>query len=536
MSVALRIDRAIHFARVERLALEALALPAAEGRAAFDAWIECVDIDALTPWMVRLVPPLYLRHAEGDPSVPHAARLRGITRFWYARNSLLILAAQSSIRALGDAGIDVAIFKGLSAALLVHGRMAARPMMDIDILVPRPDYARADEILRDGGWEYRHSPEQRMVADHSIDYVHPNGCSLDLHVRPLLEVRNGLLEPEVFARGRRIDWCGCTVIVPCLEDEVLIALVGAVRERAGARLDWVSDMARMVERQPGPDWHVIWERARRYGVVQELLEAMLVLGDIRGFERIHQALEELLAESPDVERECVQGALGSCRTYGLPDSLCSTPEREASRGVSAMRIVTDERDAVVGIHLRRKHMHLVPALLRVTDGARWQQCVESAPRQGEGIVGFPAGLVEVGDPFMPDAAYAARIDIRSEVPIRLRASERVSIDVTVTNSSSHPWPLPGSSQVPLGVSWHVELPDGSIAHWDMPRHFLDTTAASPLRIAYLEPGGIIECRIAFVAPSVPGHYVIRLDMVHERVCWFSARGSTFPSWQLEVVA
>jgi hypothetical protein len=536
MSIALQIDRAIHFSRVERLALEALALPVAEGRAAFDAWLECVEIDSLTPWMVRLVPPLYLRHAEGDPNVPHAARLRGITRFWYARNSLLISAAQSAVRALRDAGIDVAIFKGLSAAFLVHERTAARPMMDIDILVPRPDYARADEILRHAGWEYRHSPEQRMVADHSIDYVHPDGCSLDLHVRPLLEVRNGLLEPEVFARGRRIDWSGCSVIVPCIDDEVLIALVGAVRERARARLDWVSDMARMLERLPGPDWHAIWARARRYGVVQELLEAMLVLGDIRGFGRIHLALEELLSESPDVEQECVQVALGSCRTYGLPESLCSNPDREASRGVSAMRIVCDEWDAVVGIHLRRKHMHLVPSLLRVTDGARWAECVGSVPRQGEGLVELPTGLVEVADPCMPDAAHAARIDVRSEIPARLGASEQVAIDVAVTNSSPHPWPLPGSSQVPLGVSWHVEHVDGSIVTWDMPRRFLDTSAASALRMAYLEPGGIIECTIAFVAPSVPGRYVIRLDLVHERVCWFSQRGSRFPAWQLEVVA
>jgi hypothetical protein len=535
MSVALRIDPAIQFSRVERLALEALALPGAEGRASFDAWLERVDIDALTPWMVRLVPPLYLRHAEGDPSVPHAARLRGITRFWYTRNEIQMSAAESAIRALRDAGIAVVIFKGLSASLCVHERTAARPMMDIDILVPRADFGRADAILQRVGWAHRYLPEQRMMAEHSIDYVHSNGCALDLHVRPLLEIRDGLLEPEIFSRGRRMEWRGCSVIVPCLDDEALIALVGAVRERARARLDWVSDMARMLDRPEGLDWAAMWQRARRFGVVHQLCDAMLVLGSIRGLERVRQTLGSLLAGSPDVERACVQRALDTCRTYGLPDSISGTPERESHCGVSAMRIVNDDRDAVVGIHLRRKHIDLVPAVLRITDMARWRDCARNVLRRGEGLIEVPPGLVTLRDPCMPEGAHAAQISVRSAVPDRLRASERVPIELTVTNASPHPWPLPGSSQLPLGISWHVFGTDGTTVNWDMPRLYLDTPAASACNVAYLEPGGRMNGTIPFVAPAAPGRYIMQLDMVHERVCWFSAQGSTFPSWELEVL-
>ena len=533
MSVVLGIDPAIHFSRVERLALEALALPGAEGRAAFDAWLECVDIDALMPSMLRLVPPLYLRHAEGQPSVPHAARLRGITRFWYTRNETQMLAARSAIRTLRDAGIEVLIFKGLSAALCVHERTAARPMADIDILVPRADFERADAILQRVGWAYRYTPGQRMMVEHSIDYVHANGCALDLHVRPLLEIRDGLLEPEIFSRGRRMDWRGCSVIVPCLDDEALIALVGAVRERL--RLDWVSDMARMLDSPQALDWAAIWQRARRFGVVHQLCDAMLVLGSIRGLERVRQTLGSLLAESPDVERACVQRALDVGRTYGLPDSVTSTPERESHCGVSAMRILTDDRDAVVAIHLRRKHIDLVPAALRITDMARWRDCARNVLRRGEGLIEVPPGLVTLQDPCMPEGAHAAQISVRSAVPDRLRASERVPIELTVTNASPHPWPLPGSSQLPLGISWHVFGTDGITVSWDMPRLYLDTPAASACNVAYLEPGGRMNGTISFVAPPASGRYIIQLDMVHEHICWFSSRGSRFPLWELEVL-
>lgn len=535
MSVVLGIDPAIHFSRVERLALEALALPGAEGRAAFDAWLECVDIDALMPSMLRLVPPLYLRHAEGEPSVPHAARLRGITRFWYTRNETQMLAARSAIRTLRNAGIEVLIFKGLSAAICVHERTAARPMADIDILVPRADFERADAILQRLGWAYRYAPEQRMMVEHSIDYVHANGCALDLHVRPLLEIRDGLLEPEIFSRGRRMDWRGCSVIVPCLDDEALIALVGAVRERARARLDWVSDMVGILQRTPALDWAAIWERSRRYGVVHELFEAMLVLADLRGMGRVREALATLLAASPDVEAECVRRALESGRTYGLPESVCSTPEREHRQGASAIRIVTDDQDAVVAIHLRRRHLDLVPELLHVADDARWRERTRGVPRHGEGMIEVPPGLVGLRPPHMADAAHAARIAMRSPIPARLRAGERSPIELTVTNASPLPWPIPGPPQVQLGISWHVLGTDGTAVSWDMPRHYLSGSAASAASVAYLEPGGSMECTLAFTAPAQPGRYVICLDMVHERICWFSSRGSRFPSWQLEVL-
>ena len=89
--------------------------------------------------------------------------------------------------------------------------------------------------------------------------------------------------------------------------------------------------------------------------------------------------------------------------------------------------------------------------------------------------------------------------------------------------------------MPLGISWHVLGTDGTMVSWDMPRRYLAAPAAGALSIAYLEPGGCMDCELSFVAPPTPGRYVIRLDMVHERICWFSARGSTFPSWELEVV-
>jgi hypothetical protein len=135
---------------------------------------------------------------------------------------------------------------------------------------------------------------------------------------------------------------------------------------------------------------------------------------------------------------------------------------------------------------------------------------------------------------MADDAYQARIILRSTPPAQLLPRERARIELTLVNASPCPWPLTTSEKVQIGVSWHVERHGGAVVTWDMPRHYLRAPLVSACCIAYIDPGGSVDCVLEFVAPAEPGRYVIRLDVVHEYVCWFSARGSPFPTWELHV--
>jgi subtilisin family serine protease len=88
-----------------------------------------------------------------------------------------------------------------------------------------------------------------------------------------------------------------------------------------------------------------------------------------------------------------------------------------------------------------------------------------------------------------------------------------TLDVTVANVGVVAWPAAGPT--PVRLSYHLIRPDGSIIVWDGARAPLPTDVA---------PGGAATVTIAVSAPPISGGYLLWLDLVQERVMWFSAQG------------
>lgn len=98
----------------------------------------------------------------------------------------------------------------------------------------------------------------------------------------------------------------------------------------------------------------------------------------------------------------------------------------------------------------------------------------------------------------------------SLVPDTAVAGEEFEVLTRLKNSSGQRWPSSGPTRVNL--SYHWLRPDGETVSWEGQR--------TPLG-ADLESGGELELVQAVTAPEVPGRYYLQLDLVRERVAWFS---------------
>ncbi|MGB5549615.1 MAG: hypothetical protein WBO74_03895 [Thermoanaerobaculia bacterium] len=98
----------------------------------------------------------------------------------------------------------------------------------------------------------------------------------------------------------------------------------------------------------------------------------------------------------------------------------------------------------------------------------------------------------------------------SLVPDTAVAGEDFEVLTRLKNSSGQRWPSSGPTRVNL--SYHWLRPDGETVSWEGQR--------TPLG-ADLESGGELELVQAVTAPEVPGRYYLQLDLVRERVAWFS---------------
>ena len=117
---------------------------------------------------------------------------------------------------------------------------------------------------------------------------------------------------------------------------------------------------------------------------------------------------------------------------------------------------------------------------------------------------------------LPASGYAAGISVL-ECPRSLQPSEAAMVRVAVTNLGNAVWP----NDIPAGrhitVANHWLSPGGEVVVADDARARLTATMA---------PGSRAEIELAVRAPDAAGEYLLEIDLVQERICWFAERGSS----------
>ena len=116
---------------------------------------------------------------------------------------------------------------------------------------------------------------------------------------------------------------------------------------------------------------------------------------------------------------------------------------------------------------------------------------------------------------LPDEACSVRL-ATIDAPSSLRPGEPATVKLTIRNESRHvlPHDIPAGRHISIANHWLRA--DGSVHVADDGRAMLPETLA---------PGQSCEARLAVHAPAEPGHYLLEIDLVQERVRWFAEKGS-----------
>ena len=121
---------------------------------------------------------------------------------------------------------------------------------------------------------------------------------------------------------------------------------------------------------------------------------------------------------------------------------------------------------------------------------------------------------------IPGAMPRARIDVRTlipGVPLVARTGRPLQVRTRVHNLSTRPYPAQASYGRRL-VRLGAQLCDvsGAVINRDFARAWLPAT---------LVPGGTMDVPIEIPAPSEPGRYALKFDLVSEGIDWFEKCGS-----------
>ncbi|MGH7899903.1 MAG: nucleotidyltransferase family protein [Candidatus Binatia bacterium] len=154
-----------------------------------------------------------VRYAEaGAPAGDAQART-------LALNLVLEADLRLLVRALGERGIDVVVLKGIPLALRLFGSIAARAMIDNDLLVRRSEVFRARDVLAEHGYESIDC--RRIETQLAFDYQYRMAkrlpgegfLSAELHWHAFSQLLYPVSEEVLWAHVEPFTWDGLTVEV-----------------------------------------------------------------------------------------------------------------------------------------------------------------------------------------------------------------------------------------------------------------------------------------------------------------------------------
>lgn len=157
---------------------------------AWQRWNEIVDIenDQIDVGSYRLLPLVYANLFRNRPAGNNSKTLEGLyKRTWY-ENQIRFRACADMLTALHAVGVRTMLLKGCALSIQHYRDVAARPMSDIDLLVPKQDGLRAIEVLARHGWKAEGDiPLSEEILDlvPGRSFVNADGLHVDLHCHVL---------------------------------------------------------------------------------------------------------------------------------------------------------------------------------------------------------------------------------------------------------------------------------------------------------------------------------------------------------------
>lgn len=201
------------------------------------------------------------------------------------------------LQRFGEQAIDALPLKGPALALALYGDETLRSCNDLDLLIRRDDYPRAEALLLDQGFV------GRETDDYHRRFVR-RGMPVELHVE-IASLRYFPFDSDgIWKRSHVETFRGKPMRAMCNEDLALYLCFHGLKH-GFSRLIWILDAARALRAPGGLNYRELARSARREGLEPWLLIGCeVVRAMLPG--QLPEALEAVIAEAPETAKRARQ--------------------------------------------------------------------------------------------------------------------------------------------------------------------------------------------------------------------------------------
>lgn len=247
-------------AAAQMLLIHAAVLEPGPALAAWERWSRQADPERMQHGEARLLAGGFRRLERIGAEGPMMTVARGIYRRTWYTNQLAVARIAAVLERLERAGVPALALKGFALAPLAYGDLGARPMADVDLLVPPQEIEPAVACLEPLGLRNRHGlrrPDGLLANEVELNDV--EGNSVELHAYALVESAD---DSDLWQRKVGFAVREAVAYAPCAEDALLIVGVHGQRWNPLQPVAWVLDAFRLIgSRGVAFDWDRFSERA-----------------------------------------------------------------------------------------------------------------------------------------------------------------------------------------------------------------------------------------------------------------------------------
>lgn len=287
---------------------------------------QALDDDVLSGEQLRVLPLLYRSVPIDGMSTESITKVVGMYKHTFCRNSLMLSRLEKVQAAFGQADFEPMIgLKGLPALAYLNEGLGARPMADVDILIPRlherPEQTLA--ILDRLGYTFKGN------GFRSVTMLSPELFELDLHWY-VQDWALGQDLVDVVRQRASVQAFGAQVfLIPCVEHHLAHTIAhGVLTKTLTYDARWVFDAVTVLMRSKAIDVNLFAEFANCVAAPQRIRDGLSSIAkELPGSIRIDRKLLGELHEAVVTNSKTVSWLYNQTPTPNLPPEQLGNPPR-----------------------------------------------------------------------------------------------------------------------------------------------------------------------------------------------------------------